>query len=153
MNEKMDVGIILNLQVPDSLEAMKFYEKAFSAEETSRYVGPDGSVMHASMKLIDCDIYLNDSDKEMKMFSPNELGGCPLHIWLRVEDPDKVYKQAIDAGCKVTMEMDNMFWGDRMGSIDDPYGYNWIIAKKVEDVPEEELEKRSKKFFEEMKKM
>jgi PhnB protein len=153
MDEKVDLGIIVNLLVPNSLEAIEFYKRAFSAKETSKYIGPDGTVMHAALKIIGQDVYLNDSNKEMKMLSPNELGGCPLSIWLRVEDPDKVYEKAVDAGCEVTMKMDNMFWGDRMGSIVDPYGYNWIIAKKVEDVSDEELEKRSKKFFEEMKEM
>jgi len=150
MNENEYLGIVLNLIVPKSLEAIEFYKKAFSAEEISKYVAPDGSVMHAAIKIIDEYVYLNDSFENSETFSPSELGGCPLNIWLKVDDPDKLYKQAIDAGCKVTMEIGDMFWGDRMGCVVDPYGYMWTIAKTIEDLDEEEVKRRTKEFFKEM---
>lgn len=153
MYENEDLGIVLNLIVSNSLEAIEFYKKAFSAEEISKYMTPDGIVMHAAIKIIGEYVYLNDSFENSGILSPSELGRCPLNIWLRVDDPDKLYKQAIDAGCKVTMEIDDMFWGDRMGGVVDPYGYMWTIAKTIEDVDEEELERRSKEFFKEMENM
>jgi len=153
MNGNEDFGIVLNLIVPNSLEAIEFYKKAFSAEEISKFMTPDGSVMHALIKIIGEDVYLNDSFENSGSLSPSELGGCPLNIWLRVNDPDKLYKQAIGAGCEVTMEIDDMFWGDRMGCVVDPYGYMWTIAKTIEDVDEEELERRTKEFFKEMENM
>lgn len=153
MNIGKELGIVLNLIVPNSIEAIEFYKKALSAKEVSKYFGPDGSIMHAAITINGEYFYLNDSNENFGAFSPNEIGGCPLDIWIITDDADELFKQAVEAGCEITMEMDDMFWGDRMGSLKDPYGYNWMISKTIEKLSDEEIEKQSKEFFKEMENM
>ncbi|WP_054835459.1 hypothetical protein [Methanobrevibacter arboriphilus] len=80
MNIGKELGIVLNLIVPNSIEAIEFYKKAFSAEEVSKYFGPDGSIMHVAITINGEYFYLNDSNENFGAFSPNEIGGCPLNI-------------------------------------------------------------------------
>ena len=106
--------------------------------------GPDGKIGHAELKIGDSHVMLSDPFPQATTKSPKELGGTTGTIFMYVEDVDAVVQQAVDAGATVTMEVDNMFWGDRFGSITDPFGHSWSIATHVEDVPPEEMEERSK---------
>jgi PhnB protein len=130
------------LTVSDCARAIDFYKQAFGAKELLRLDGPDGKIAHAEMKIGDSIIMLSD---EMPGWgrSPQSLGGTAVDIMLYVEDVDRVFKQAVTAGAKVTMPVDNMFWGDRYARVMDPFGHSWSLATHKEDVPPEELRKRA----------
>jgi PhnB protein len=121
------------LAVDDADAAIEYYKKAFGAEETMRMHGPNGKVGHAELKIGDSRVMLSDPFPQATTRPPKEL-----------EDVDAVFKQAVDAGGTATMEPENMFWGDRFGSVTDPFGHNWSIATHVEDVPPDEMEERGK---------
>jgi PhnB protein len=138
------------LAVEDASAAIDFYERALGAKERVRMDGPGGSVMHAELEIGDSLIMLSDPFPQASTKPPKELGGTSVSIFAYVEDIDSVYKQAIDAGASSLMEPDDMFWGDRFGSVQDPFGHSWTIATHVEDVPPEEMEKRSEEFMAQM---
>jgi PhnB protein len=135
------------LAVEDASTAIDFYKKAFGAKERVQMAGPGGSVMHAELEVGDSLIMLSDPFPQASTKPPKELGGTSVSIFAYVEDIDSVYKQAIDAGATSLMEPDDMFWGDRFGSVQDPFGHSWTIATHVEDVSPEEMEARSKEFM------
>jgi len=132
------------LAVDDAAAAIECYKQAFGAEETMRMNGPDGKVGHAELKIGDSHVMLSDPFPQSSTSPPKELGGTTGSIFLYVEDVDSVVQQAVDAGGTVTMEVQDMFWGDRFGSVTDPFGHTWSIATHVEDVPPDEMEERSK---------
>lgn len=138
------------LAVDDASAAIDFYQSAFGAEERARTSGPGGSIMHAELAIGDSLVMLSDPFPMASAKPPKELGGTSVSIFVYVEDIDAVYKQAIDAGASSLMEPDDMFWGDRFGAVSDPFGHSWTIATHVEDVPPEELEKRSEEFMAQM---
>ena len=135
------------LAVEDASTAIDFYKKAFGAKERVQMAGPGGSVMHAELEVGDSLIMLSDPFPQASTKPPKELGGTSVSIFAYVEDIDSVYKQAIDSGATSLMEPDDMFWGDRFGSVQDPFGHSWTIATHVEDVSPEEMEARSKEFM------
>ena len=132
------------LAVDDADAAIEYYKQAFGAEETMRMKGPDGKVGHAELKIGDSHVMLSDPFPQASTSPPKELGGTTGSIFMYVEDVDSVVQQAVDAGGTVTMEVQDMFWGDRFGSVTDPFGHTWSIATHVEDVPPDEMEERSK---------
>jgi PhnB protein len=132
------------LAVDDAAAAIEFYKRALGAEETMRMDWGNGRIGHAELKIGDSHVMLSDPFPQSSTTSPKELGGTTGSIFMYVEDVDAVFKQAVDAGATATMEPENMFWGDRFGSITDPFGHVWSIATHVEDVPPEEMEERSK---------
>ena len=137
-----------HLVVRGASEAIEYYKKAFGAVERFRMPGPDGSsIMHAELVIGDSIIFLCDEFPNMDAKSPVALHGTPVSIHLYVEDVDTVFNRALAEGGKVTMAVQDMFWGDRFGELVDPYGHHWSIASHVEDVPPEELEKRSAEAF------
>lgn len=138
------------LIVPDGAAAIEFYKKAFGAAERFRMAGPDGKVMHAEITIGDSIVMLAGACEGMETVWPKEGQWPAITIHLYVEDAAAVWKQAIDAGCKATRELSDMFWGDRMGQLVDPYHQHWSIAQHIEDVPPEEMEQRQKKFMAEM---
>jgi PhnB protein len=138
------------LAVENATEAIDFYQRAFGAQERVRMDGPQGSIMHAELQIGDSMIMLSDPFPQASTKTPKELGGTTISIFAYVEDIDSVYKQAIDAGASSLMEPDDMFWGDRFGSVQDPFGHSWTIATHVEDVSPEEMEKRSEEFMSQM---
>jgi PhnB protein len=123
-------------------KAIAFYAKAFGAQETVRMPGPDGSIMHAEVKIGNSMLMLSDENKERGQLSPESIGGTACSIMLYAEDVDEVFKRAVAAGAKVEMPPVDMFWGDRMGNIVDPFGHKWAIATHKEDISPEEMEKR-----------
>ena len=125
----------------DAAGAIEFYKKAFNAVELSRMPGSDGKLMHASIRIGDSVIMLNEENVGWGAFGPKSLKGSPVTIHLYVEDVDAVFEQAVRAGAKVTMPLDDMFWGDRYGKIEDPSGHLWSIGTHVRDVSPEEMQK------------
>jgi uncharacterized glyoxalase superfamily protein PhnB len=132
-----------SLTVQDADGAIAFYTRAFGAQELSRALGPDGKqIWHATIKIGDSIIMLNDEFPEMNCLSPKSLGGTPSQIFLYVEDADAVWDQAVKAGATVAMDLMDAFWGDRCGTITDPYGHQWSIATHKEDLAYEEIMRR-----------
>ncbi len=135
------------LIIKDAANAIKFYKKAFGATEIMTMAGPNGVVKHAEIKIGNAPIMLSDECHEMNIHSPQTLGGSPVIIHLYVEDVDSLTKQAVAAGAKVLRPVQDQFYGDRSGSIADPYGHIWNISTHIEDVPLAELQKRSEAFM------
>jgi PhnB protein len=130
------------LVVDNAAEAIAFYTRAFGATELYRMPGPDGRIMHAEILLGDCPIMLCDPAPDMGAQSPRSFGGSAASLFLYVPDVDAAFARATAAGATVKAPLMNMFWGDRYGSVDDPYGYTWQMATHVEDVAPEEMAKR-----------
>jgi PhnB protein len=131
------------LIIKGAAKAIEFYKKAFGAAEMMRMTQPDGRVGHAEIKIGDSLIMLADEFPEMGARSPQSLGGSPVSILLYVQDVDALTSQAITAGAKVVRPVKDQFYGDRSGSLEDPFGHQWHIATHVEDVPPEEMKKRA----------
>ncbi|MEK6798448.1 MAG: VOC family protein [Planctomycetota bacterium] len=132
-----------HLIVKGGAKALQFYKKAFGAEELFHIPGGPDMIAHAEMKIGDSQIYLCDEYPQMGAVSPASLGGSPVTIHLYVENVDAAFKRATDAGAKVRMPLTNMFWGDRYGKLEDPFGHVWSLATHVEDVSPEECAKRA----------
>jgi PhnB protein len=132
------------LAVEDAAEAIEYYKRAFGAKETVRMNTPDGKIGHAELELGDSHLMLSDPFPQASTKTPKELGGTTVNIFMYVEDVDAVVQQAVDAGATVTMEVADQFWGDRFGTITDPFGHTWSIATHVEDLTPDEIEERSK---------
>jgi PhnB protein len=132
------------LAVDDAVRAIEFYVQAFGAKELVRMEAPGGKVGHAELELGDSRIMLSDPFPQASTQPPKQLGGTSASVFMYVADVDAVVKQAVDAGATVTMEVANQFWGDRFGTITDPFGHVWSIATHVEDVPPEEMAERAK---------
>jgi len=123
-------------------KAIEFYAKVFGAQETVRMPGPHGSIMHAEIKIGNSMLMLSDENKERGQLSPESIGGSACSIMFYTDDVDQVFKRAVAAGAKAEMPPADMFWGDRMGNIVDPFGHKWAVATHTEDVSPEEMEKR-----------
>jgi len=136
----------------NSNEAIEFYKKAFGANEIYRFPTPDGKIMHAMIQIGDSFIMMSDEMPAMGASSPQTIGGSPVTIHLYVEDADKIFNQAVEAGAKVTMPIMDAFWGDRFGTILDPYGHSWAIATHKIDMTPEGLRKAGEEFFAKMAK-
>jgi PhnB protein len=132
------------LAVDDAAQAIEYYEKAFGAKERARMETPDGKIGHAELEIGDFLVMLSDPFPGTTTRSPKELGGTSVGIFLYVEDVDAFVKRAADAGATITMEVADQFWGDRFGSVQDPFGHSWSIATHVEDVSPEEMAERAK---------
>jgi PhnB protein len=129
-------------------EAIEFYGRAFGATEMIRMPGPDGKIMHACVAINGAPVMLVDENKQWGALSPKSLGGTPVTIHLNVADVDKTTSQAIAAGATVVMPVADMFWGDRYGIVEDPFGHRWSIATQQRKLSESELREAAKKAFE-----
>lgn len=130
------------LIVSGAAEAIDFYRRAFNAKERMRMPGPGGKIMHAELDIGDCILMLADEFPQMGAVSPKTLGGTPVGFCIYVENVDSRFQQAIDAGAKVDRPLANQFYGDRTGTLIDPFGHKWTIATHVEDVSPEEMQRR-----------
>ena len=136
-----------NLVFKDSAAAIEFYKKAFGAEEISRMMAPDGrGVWHASIRIGDSMIFMNDEMPQSSCKAPSPQNIATASIQLYVTDVDAAYKKATDAGVKVLMPLADMFWGDRMGMIVDPFGVTWAIAARVKEMTHDELREAGEEF-------
>ena len=123
--------------------AIEFYKKAFGAVELLRMAAPGGKIGHAEIKIGDSPVMLADEYPDMGFKGPESLGGTPVSLMIYVDDVDKIYPQAIAAGGKEVRPLQNQFYGDRSGTLTDPFGHVWTISTHVEDLSEEELAKRA----------
>jgi uncharacterized glyoxalase superfamily protein PhnB len=137
------------LSVRGAAQAIDFYKKAFGAQERMRFPGPDGkTVMHAELKIGDSIVMLGDEQPDKGgCRSPQSLAGTSVTLFFYVQDVDKAFDQAVAAGAKSMMPVADMFWGDRMGKVADPFGHEWMIATHKEDLSMEEIKKRGEAFF------
>jgi PhnB protein len=132
------------LSVENAAEAIEFYKRAFGATERMRMPGPDGKIGHAEIQIGDSIIMLADPFPQANVKPPNQVGGTTVGIFLYVDDVDSVIQDAVDAGASLTSPVEDMFWGDRFGQVQDPFGHQWQIATHVKDVPPDEMAKRAK---------
>ena len=132
------------LAVDGAAEAIEFYRRAFGAKERFRMPGPDGSIAHAELEIGDSVVMISDPFPHSTVRPPRELGGTTVGLFVYVENVDAVFEQAVKEGATVTMALEDMFWGDRFGTVTDPYGHSWSFATHIEDVPPEEMEERMK---------
>jgi uncharacterized glyoxalase superfamily protein PhnB len=126
----------------DSRKALDFYKKALGAVETFVMPGPGGKgVMHASMKIGNSNIMMGDESREMPCRSAQTLGGSPVSFYLYVEDADAAFKKAVTAGASVLMPLQDAFWGDRTGTVKDPFGHSWTFATHTRDLTPDQIAK------------
>ncbi len=120
-------------------EAIEFYKRAFNATEMGRLAGPDGKLMHGAVRIGDSVVMLMDEFPQFGAMSPKTLKGTPVSVHLYVDNADASFERAIAAGAKVIMPLDDMFWGDRYGVIEDPFGHHWSIATHIRDLSADEI--------------
>lgn len=130
------------LIIKGAAEAIVFYKQVFGATELMRIPMPGGVLAHAEIKIGDSPIMLADEFPEMNVRGPKTIGGTPVSLMLYVENADEVFTRAIAAGAKELRPLQNQFYGDRSGTLEDPFGHQWTIATHVEDVGHEEIERR-----------
>jgi len=133
------------LIIDDATRALEFYKRAFGAVEKFRMPAPGGRIGHAEITIGDSTIMLADEYPSMGARSAKTMGGSPMFLMIYIEDVDKMVAQAVAAGGTLKRPVANQFYGDRTGSVEDPFGYQWYLATHVEDVPPDELERRSAK--------
>ena len=130
-------------------KAIDWYKNALGADEIMRSLGPDGKVMHAEIQIGSSRLMLNDAMGGAK--SAKALGGSPIGLWVYVADCDALFKRAVAAGAQVPPgpmgQLADQFWGDRTGSLVDPFGYQWTIATRKEDLSHDEMNRRAQEFF------
>ena len=131
------------LSVHGAGAAIDFYKKAFGAKELFRMAQPDGRIGHAELQIGDSRLMLADEFPDMGFRSPHAVGGTPVHLHLYVENVDAVFNQAVGAGAKVERPVQDQFYGDRSGSLADPYGHVWHVSTHTEDLSMEEIRKRA----------
>ncbi len=128
------------LTIKDAANAIKFYHDAFGAKEIEVNHSPDGKVMHALLQIGDSYLMFSDEFPEYGgVLSPTTLKGTTFNLFMYVEDADAAFKKAINAGAKVKMPLENMFWGDRFGQLEDPFGHIWSIATHIADVDHDHM--------------
>ena len=132
-------SITPHLVCAGAADAIEFYKKAFNATEAARLPGPDGKLMHAMIRIGDSAVMLVDDFPNWGSFDPKALKGSPVTIHLYVNNVDAVVEQAVAAGAKIKMPVADMFWGDRYGQLEDPFGHRWSVATHVRDVSPEEM--------------
>jgi PhnB protein len=133
------MSITAHIVVQGADRAAGFYRDAFGAEELERIPIPDGRLMSVQLRIGESMIHLADEFPEMGVLAPPSIGGTPVVLALDVADAEAVFAQAIAAGAEVRQPLQDMFWGDRHGQVDDPFGHRWNIAQHVRDVPRDEV--------------
>ena len=136
------------LTLRDSLKAVEFYKKAFGAKVIEVFPSPDGKgTMHAAIQIGDSILMMGDERPGQSCKSAETLGSCPVGFFIYVPDADAAFKQALDAGAKSLMPVADMFWGDRCGTVTDPFGHSWTLATHTRDLTEEEIKQGAESFF------
>jgi PhnB protein len=130
------------LYVRAAASAIDFYKKVFGATEIMRMPGSNGKIMHAELRIGDSIIMLADENPQTGVMSPQTIGGFSVGMHLYVENVDQVIQKAVESGAKLLRPIKNQFYGDRSGSLLDPFGHMWTVATHVEDVSPEEMKKR-----------
>jgi PhnB protein len=133
------MAITPHIVVRDAERAVVFYREAFAAEELSRIPTPDGRLMSVQLRIGDAFLHLADEFPEMGVLAPPSIGGTAVVLALEVADADAVFAQAVTAGAEIRQPLQDAFWGDRHGQIDDPFGHRWNISQHLRDVPHDEI--------------
>lgn len=140
------------LIVDGAADAIGFYQRAFGAQELFRLPMSDGKghekLGHAEIRIGDSTLMLADEWPDMQAMGPKSRGGTTVSFMIYCEDVDAAYQQALDAGATADKPVQDEFWGDRMGSVLDPFGHKWTLATRIEDVPPDEMERRMKAWTE-----
>ena len=132
----------------DARKAIEFYKRAFGAQERFAMPGPDGKgVMHAELRIGDSIIMMGDENPQEPCKSAETMGGSPVSFYLYVESVDAAFAKAVEAGAKTRMPVEDMFWGDRAGTVQDPFGYSWMLATHIKDLTPQEIEQGAKAAF------
>ena len=131
------------LSIKGAAAAIDYYKDVFGATELFRMPGPDGKIGHAEIKIGNSPITLADEYPEMEFVSPQTLGGTPIGLMIYVDDVDTMFKRAISAGAKEVKPLQDQFYGDRSGTLKDPFGHVWTVATHIEDIAPEEMERRA----------
>jgi uncharacterized glyoxalase superfamily protein PhnB len=137
-----------SITLSDTPKAIEFYKQAFGATERMRMPAPDGKIMHAEIQIGNAIIMMNDECFGQR--SAASLGGSPINFYLYFENVDAAFQKAVSAGGKELAPVTDMFWGDRMGCIEDPFGIQWTIATHVKDATPEELSRGQEEFMKQM---
>ena len=132
-----------SLVIDGAAAAIDFYKSVFGATERMRIGAPDNRIGHAELQVGDSVIMLSDEYPEMNIIGPRKVGGSPVVLNVYVEDVDAAFARAISLGAKVQREVQNQFYGDRSGQFEDPFGHRWNVASHVEDVSDDEIERRA----------
>ena len=130
------------LTINGAARAIDYYQRAFGATELMRFPGPDGRIAHAEIQIGNSRVMLGDTQPHMQQRDPKTLGGSSSGLMIYVDDVDGVFMRAIEAGGHVRDAVKDQFYGDRSGTLEDPFGHVWTVATHVEDVSEKELQKR-----------
>jgi uncharacterized glyoxalase superfamily protein PhnB len=138
-----------HLVVRDAARAIDFYRRAFGAEEVLRLCGPDGEIAHAELRLGEASLYLNEEAREEQELSPESLGGAAVSLHLYVPDVDVAYARAVSAGAMPRARVEDMFWGERYGTVRDPFGHEWALATRTEKLSPDEIRARAQQLVEE----
>lgn len=135
------------LVIKGASQAIEYYKKVFGATELFRMDGPKGTVGHAELQIGDSRIMLADENPNMGQghASPSSIGASPVSLYLYIPDVDRIFERAVSAGAKVIRPVEDQFYGDRSGFLQDPFGHLWGLATHVEDVAPEEMETRARK--------
>jgi len=132
----------------DARKAIDFYKRAFGATERYAMPGPDGKgVMHAEMMIGNSIIMMGEEHPNESCRSAETIGGSPVSFYLYLENVDEAFGRAVAAGATVRMPLDEMFWGDRAGTVQDPFGYSWTLASHIRDLTQEEIRQGAEAFF------
>jgi len=137
----------------DVTKAIDFYKRAFGAEERFVMPGPDGKgVMHAEVQIGTSIIMMGEENSDCPSKSAETIGSSPISFYIYLENVDEVFNMAVEAGSKIQMPVEDMFWGDRMGTVLDPFGYSWSLASHTKDLTPEEIQKGAQAMFAKMAK-
>jgi PhnB protein len=135
-------AVVPYLSVRGAAQAIDFYKQSFGAEEIMRMPMPDGKIAHAEIKIGDAHVMLADESPQFGNLSPQAIGGSPVMIMIYVPKVDDVVQKAVANGAQITKPVQDQFYGDRSGSLTDPFGHKWTVATHFEDVTPEEMERR-----------
>lgn len=137
----------------DAYKSIEFYKRAFGAEELFAMPGPDGKgVMHAEVRIGDSIIMMGEENPQEPCKSAETMGGSPVSFYIYVENADQAYRTALQAGAEAQMPVEDMFWGDRTGTVKDPFGYSWTLATHIKDLTMQEIQQGAQAFFARMAK-
>jgi len=137
--------------VGDARKAVEFYKKAFGAQQLMLVPGSDGKIMHAEVKIGDSIVMLSEEQEGTPCKSAAALGGSPVSFYVYVDDVDAAWKRAVDAGAKTKYPLTDMFWGDRTGCLEDPFGQGWTLAQRTKNLTPEEIKTGQEEFCAKMR--
>ena len=135
------------MAVRDCVAAIDFYRRAFGAEKTMQLTMPDGTIAHAEIRIGDSTLMMSEENKEWVNNSPATLGGSPMFLMIYVPDVDAAFKKAIAAGATEVRAVKDQFYGDRSGTLKDPFGYQWTLSTHIEEVSQDEAQRRMEAEF------